>query len=257
MIPIRDHNPARGTPWVTWGLIAANVAIFLAYWGLFAQPFRIAALFGTFGLEPAEVAAGRAPVTALTYMFLHGGVMHLLGNMLFLYIFGDNLEAAFGRLRFLAFYLASGIGAGLVQVLADPASTVPIVGASGAIAGVMGGYLLLFPRARIDMLVLLVVVPLFLTVPAAVVLILWFGLQMLGGLGGDGGIAWWAHAGGFVIGGALALPWWLARGGPAFWAASHGRPPNPEATAWRRSRIPAAGRRRLGTGPRRRGPWGG
>lgn len=256
MFPIRDHNPSRGTPWVTWGLIALNVAVFLSYWGLFAQPARLAGFFELWALEPAEIATGRSWPSLLSYMFLHGGLLHLAGNMLFLFIFGDNLEDAFGHVGYLAFYLASGIGAGLIQVLADPASGVPVVGASGAIAGVMGAYLLLFPRARVDMVFLIVVVPVFFTLPAATMLILWFVLQLVAGLGGaEAGVAYWAHAGGFVVGAALAAPWWLARGGPAFWARTHGHPPHPE-TRWRTSSIPAAGRRRVGRPPVRRGPWG-
>jgi hypothetical protein len=154
-------------------------------------------------------------------MFLHGGWMHLIGNMLFLYIFGDNLEDLLGHLGFLAFYIASGFAAAAGQILADPGSSVPMVGASGAIAGVMGGYLLMFPRARIDVLVIIVFLIKVFTIPAWLMLGIWFGLQLVNGLAMDvagGGVAYWAHAGGFVAGVLLMLPVFLRRGGPAYWA---------------------------------------
>lgn len=166
-------------------------------------------------------------------MFLHGGLAHLGGNMLFLFIFGDNIEDEFGHLGFLLFYLACGLIAGLTHYIAAPYSPVPTVGASGAIAGVMGGYLLLFPKARVDILIILVVIFRIFPIPAYVVLAVWFGMQIFGGLGSSadqGGVAYWAHAGGFLGGLLLALPLWLRHGGPAFWARNDGHPPHPEAT---------------------------
>jgi hypothetical protein len=167
----------------------------------------------------------------VTSMFLHGGWMHLIGNMLFLYIFGDNHRGPAGASGFLGFYIASGLAAAAGQILADPGSSVPMVGASGAIAGVMGGYLLMFPRARIDVLVIIIFLIKIFTIPAWLMLGIWFGLQLVNGLAMDvagGGVAYWAHAGGFVAGVLLMLPCFLRRGGPAYWAATHGKPPHEE-----------------------------
>jgi membrane associated rhomboid family serine protease len=235
MFPIRDHNPSQRTPIVTYALIAANILIFLSYYPSLAQSERLLmAFFADWALVPAEIRAGADWHTWLSSMFLHGGWMHLIGNMLFLYIFGDNLEDLLGHAKFLAFYLICGLAAAAGQILAAPGSTVPMVGASGAIAGVMGGYLLFFPRARIDVLVIIVILIKIVTVPAWVMLGLWFGLQLFNGAAMDaagGGVAYWAHAGGFVAGVALLLPLWLRYGGPTVWARWHGRPPHPETAA--------------------------
>lgn len=242
MIPIRDHNPATRRPYVTWALLALNVAVFLSYLPLFSDGRALTGFFLTWGIVPARLEAGQGVATLVSSMFLHGGWMHLLGNMLYLHIFGDNLEDRLGHLPFLFFYLACGIGAGLAQALADPGSTVPIVGASGAIAGVMGGYLLMFPRARIDIFVFLIVIIRVVPVPAWITLGLWFGLQVVNGLSSatdTGGVAHWAHTGGFVLGAILMLPFWLKAGGPAFWQRTHGHPDHPEARyRLTRSRIP-------------------
>lgn len=168
--------------------------------------------------------------------------------MLFLWIFGDNLEEALGRLGFLAFYLVAGAGAGLAQWAFEPYSPVPTVGASGSIAGVMGGYLLLFPRARVDILVFLVIFIRVIPVPAWMVLLLWLGLQVAGGWTADpltGGVAYWAHAGGFAAGFALMVPVWLMRGGPGFWKRTDGVPPHPDAAygVLTPTRVPAVRRR--------------
>ncbi|MCA8883418.1 MAG: rhomboid family intramembrane serine protease [Rhodobacteraceae bacterium] len=249
MIPIRDHNPATRTPYVTYGLIAANVAAFLATLPLFADPGALQSFFLVWGAVPARIGAGQGLETLITAMFLHGGWMHLLGNMLYLHIFGDNLEDRLGHVPFAGFYLLSGIGAGLIQVAADPGSTVPIVGASGAIAGVMGGYLLMFPLARIDIFIFLIVIIRVIPVPAWITLGLWLGLQVFNGLGAPtdmGGVAYWAHAGGFVLGAVLMLPVWLRSGGPRFWRRTHGHPDHPEAryrlTRSRVPRVPRGGR---------------
>jgi membrane associated rhomboid family serine protease len=180
-------------------------------------------------------------------MFLHGGLLHLLGNMLFLWIYGDNLEEDLGHVGYLLFYLAAGIGAGLVHVLAAPYSVVPTVGASGAIAGVMGGYLLMYPKARIDVLFFFVVFFKIWPIPAWIVLGFWFALQLINGVASDptgGGVAYWAHAGGFIVGLVLMLPFWLRRGGQTYWQKTEGHPPHPEAKyEFSRSRIPTIGRR--------------
>ena len=248
MFPIRDHNPSLRTPYVTYALIAANILIFAAYWPYFSDEVAIASFFDDWAMIPAEVSDGQQVYTLITSMFLHGGLMHLGGNMLFLWIFGDNLEDELGHVGFLIFYLLSGVGADVAQLLANPASPIPTVGASGAIAGVMGGYLLLFPKARVDVLFIFVVFFRILPVPAWVMLALWFGLQLFNGAASDaslGGVAYWAHAGGFVIGFLYVIPLWLRRGGVAYWQRTHGHPPHPEAHYRNvRTGIPTVRRRR-------------
>ena len=264
MFPIRDHNPSSCTPVVTWALIAINVVVFLSYFpALSVSEARIIDFYDTWALIPAEVTRGFDLHTILTSMFLHGGWLHLLGNMLFLFIFGDNLEDQMGPVPYLAFYLLAGLGAAAAQVFANPASPVPMVGASGAIAGVLGGYLLLFPRARVDVLLIIVFLIRIITVPAWIVLGLWFAIQLFSGVATPadaGGVAYWAHAGGFVVGLGLALPLWLRRGGPAFWGRTHGQPPNDAARlSLRRTDVPSAGRRQSRPGLSRRSrpsPWG-
>ena len=250
MFPIRDHNPSLRTPYVTWALIAINVLVFLSYVGLFESDVRLAAFYDDWALTPAKLMAGRGWETLITSMFLHGGWMHIAGNMLFLWIFGDNLEDCFGHVRFLLFYLACGVAAALAQVIPDPGSTVPMVGASGAIAGVMGGYLLLFPRARVDVIVIIVIIIRMFTLPAWVMLGFWFGLQTVSGVinlsAEGGGVAYLAHVGGFVAGVALTLPWFLRAGGTAYWKRNQGHPPHPAAPPLkqRKSSIPTVRRRR-------------
>lgn len=249
MFPIRDHNPSDRTPIVTYGLIAMNVVIFLSYYpGLANSPVQLAGFYDEWGLVPAQLLRDGEALPLLTSMFLHGGWMHIIGNMLFLWIFGDNLEDLLGHFGFLIFYLASGAAAGLGQILSDPNSTVPMVGASGAIAGVMGGYLLMFPRARIDVLVIIVVIIKIFTIPAWLMLGLWFALQLFNGIAIDatgGGVAYWAHAGGFVAGVLFMLPVWFRRGGAGYWAETHGKPPHEdvEYRVTRRSGIPRIQRR--------------
>ena len=246
MFPIRDHNPSSRTPYVTYGLIAVNVLVFLGYWSLLSDPRALQRFFYDWGLIPAAISQGALLHGLVTSMFLHASLVHLGGNMLFLFIFGDNLEDELGHLRFLGFYLASGIAAALVQYFADPGSMVPTVGASGAIAGVMGGYLLMFPRARVDVLFIFVIFFRVFALPAWIMLGVWFALQLLGGAAAEanaGGVAYWAHAGGFVAGVGLMLPLWLARGGPAYWRRTHGRPSHPEAR-YRRTTIPRVRRPR-------------
>ena len=242
MFPIRDHNPSGRVPLVTIALIAANVLIFLSYWGLMDNPRALMAFYDRFALIPARPS----PMTFITSMFLHGSLWHLLGNMLFLWIFGDNLEDEMGHLGFAVFYILCGVVAGAAQVALSPGSQIPTVGASGAIAGVMGGYLLLFPRARIDVLIIIVVFFRIFTVPAWTMLVLWFGLQLFRAAGSDptsGGVAYAAHAGGFVIGVLAALPVWLRRGSAAFWRQTSGAPPHPAAN-YSRTNIPRVQRHR-------------
>ncbi len=216
MIPLRDANPSRTVPFVTYLLLGANVAVFLLELGL---GDALPAFVGEYGVVPARVGAAIDPAAAdpaaflpfLTSMFLHGGWMHLIGNMIFLWVFGDNIEDRFGHGRFLFFYLFAGAAAAATQVIIDPSSPVPMVGASGAIAGVLGAYVILFPRARI-----LTLIPIFfffqlLELPAYAFLGLWFLIQIASGLlslriGADaGGVAWWAHIGGFLAG-AMLIP---------------------------------------------------
>ncbi len=247
MFPIRDHNPSTGTPYVTWSLIALNVAIYL--WMVVALDTGedLARLYYGWAMIPARITAFENPISLVSSLFLHGGLFHLAGNMLFLFIFGDNMEEQLGHGGFAGFYVASGVAANLVQLGSEPFSIVPTIGASGAIAGVMGGYLLLFPRARIDILIFLIVFIRLIPVPAWLVLAVWFGMQLLGGIGTDpetGGIAYWAHAGGFAAGLAFAVPLWLRRGGPAFWSRTHGLPPHDPAPPLGRSNIPVVRKRR-------------
>lgn len=221
MFPYRDENKTLRTPVVTLALIAANVAAWVFAQGAGADP-ALSASVCDYGLIPGEltlsappgagfamterlaclVDPGRAPEHLLTSMFLHGGWMHLLGNMWFLWLFGNNVEDSMGRLRFVAFYLLCGLAAGLAQVVSQPTSIVPMVGASGAIGGVMGAYIVLYPKVRVFTLVWLGFFVTRIAVPAWVMLGYWIGLQLLGGLGdsGGGGVAFWAHIGGFGAG---------------------------------------------------------
>ncbi len=250
MFPLRDHNPSDRRPIVTWALIAINIIVFLSYYpSLSGNDRLLLAFFDDWALIPQETLSGVDSHTLVTSMFLHGGWMHLIGNMLFLYIFGDNMEDLLGHVGFLLFYVVSGLAAAGGQILADPSSTIPMVGASGAIAGVMGGYLLMFPRARIDVLVIIIFFIKIFTIPAWLMLGIWFGLQLVNGLAMDvagGGVAYWAHAGGFVAGVLLVLPAFLRRGGLAYWSESHGKPPHDEVeyvvSRDRRSPVPSVRR---------------
>ena len=228
MFPFRDHNPSERTPYITWCLLALNVSIFLIYFVLLQDERLLQRFFFDWGLVPARAT----PATFFTSMFLHGGFMHLAGNMLFLWVFGDNMEDQMGHGGFLLFYLLCGLAAASAQFLSDPSSLVPMVGASGAIAGVMGGYLLMFPKARVDILLILIIFFRIIPVPAWLVLGAWFGIQLVQGSmtpSDQGGVAYWAHAGGFAAGLLMTLPLWLKRGGPVFWRRNHGHPPHPDA----------------------------
>lgn len=222
MFPIRDHNPSKILPYVSYALIAINVVVWLLY-GLRSEA-AIWEVYREYALVPAEVMAGEETYTFLTSMFMHGGFMHLAGNMLFLFIFGDNLEDYLGHVGFLVFYLLCGIGGTFAQIAIDPSSGVHNLGASGAIAGLMGGYLILFPKAKVDVFAFFMIFSL----PAFVVLGIWIALQLFGGFGslGDtgGGVAYWAHVGGFVagIGGIVLIA--ALKGMPRNWPTM----PHPE-----------------------------
>jgi membrane associated rhomboid family serine protease len=207
MIPLSDNVRGRRFPLVTVLLIVVNTVIFLFELSLGPE---VEALINSFGMIPARLVSSWTDplvlLTLFTAMFLHGGLGHLIGNMLYLWIFGDNIEDRMGHGRFLIFYLFSGVLASLVEVVAAPTAQLPTVGASGAIAGVLGAYLLLFPQARIRVLI---PIPLFFfvtSVPAVLVLGSWFLLQFYRGLMSmnvpmqRGGVAWWAHIGGFIAG---------------------------------------------------------
>ncbi|MDO5641898.1 MAG: rhomboid family intramembrane serine protease [Paracoccus sp. (in: a-proteobacteria)] len=236
MFPIRDHNPSERRPFVTYALIAVNLVMFVLTmpWGL-----GMSDLWRSFAMYPVAIVNGEYLWTLVTHMFLHAGWLHIAGNMLFLWIFGDNMEDQFGHFGFLVFYLLCGVAAAAAQIAANPYEMVPMVGASGAIAGVMGGYLLLFPKARVDVLVIIIIIFKVFTIPAWVMLGAWFMLQLFGGfaLFGSENVAYWAHAGGFVAGVVFALPVFMGLGGADFWRRTHGHPPHPEAQ-YARSRIP-------------------
>lgn len=215
MLPIGDQNPTRTTPFVTYALLAANVAAFVVQTVL-GQQGGDAWLVPGYGLVPARVLAdpGGEAFTLVTSQFMHGGILHLLGNLLFLHIFGDNVEDAIGHGRYAVFYLVAGVAAGLAQIVTDTSSMIPMVGASGAIAGVLGAYLVLYPAAPITVLVpppLGFLVGLFVVWPAWLVMGLWFLYNLVSGVGslagaGDGGVAFFAHIGGFLSGLLLIRP---------------------------------------------------
>jgi len=223
MFPLNDDNPTELIPWVTFALIAACTAVWLLVQGAGVETEGGAFVNSLceLGTIPAEIAraqvSGQAELapgvvctlggytwaTMITSMFLHGSWMHLIGNMWFLWIFGNNVEDSMGHLRYVAFYLITGLIASATHILSSPDSVIPTVGASGAISGVLGGYLVLYPKARVRTLVVLVVFLKIMKIPAAVFLGLWFALQVFSSFvdqGGGGGVAFWAHIGGFVAG---------------------------------------------------------
>src|SRR6266849_8219206 len=206
-IPLKDLNPRRSYPVVNTALILTNVVVFIYQMTLAPHGFK--AFMTANATVPqripqwfsGHVSFEVAFLPLLTSMFLHSGIAHIVGNMLFLWIFGDNVEDYFGHVQYLLFYLFCGIGAGLLHVVFNLNSTVPALGASGAISGVMGAYMLLYPRERILTLVFIFLVP----IPAVFILGYWFLLQFLAGIsalgaGASGGVAWWAHVGGFLLG---------------------------------------------------------
>ncbi len=206
--PLRDDNPTMRTPVVTIGLIAVNSLIFLFTWMGGLERFQF--LIVSYGFTPGYFLNAQSPyldagtlyVTPFSSMFMHGGWWHLIGNMLFLWIFGNNVEDYFGPVKYLLFYLAAGLLAIAMYTLFNPHSAVPLVGASGAIAGVMGAYLVLHPRAEITCLIVFFFIQ-FVTLPAKVVLGIWFAIQLVmsvADISSGGGTAWLAHVGGFVFG---------------------------------------------------------
>jgi membrane associated rhomboid family serine protease len=229
MIPYRDDNPTLRTPVVTFAIITLNVAVWILVQGMGTEPALSSAVC-RLGLIPGELlhqlppgtsfpvgpysscvlGYGESWYTPLTSMFLHGSWLHLIGNMWFLWIFGNNVEDSMGRLRYAIFYILCGLAAAGFQVFLTPQSVVPMVGASGAISGVMGAYVLLYPRVRVHMLVVLVVFITRITVPAYLMLGYWFLLQLIGGTATagteSGGTAFWAHVGGFLAGALLVVP---------------------------------------------------
>jgi membrane associated rhomboid family serine protease len=261
-LPIGDDNPHATTPFVNYTLIAACVIVFL--WQISLPPNAEAAAVYMFGLVPGNLlgTAELAPqvdllpawMTIFTSMFLHGGWMHLLGNMGYLWIFGDNIEASLGHRRYLIFYLLCGVVAALAQTVAAPNSEIPMIGASGAISGVLGAYLVLHPRANIRVFVWLFIYLSVWNVPAFIVLGFWFGGQLLSSMNvdpGEPGVAFLAHIGGFVAGAVLVF-FFKKREVPMFEPA-HSRAFAHESRPLRVRRggsVPRSG------GTFRKGPWG-
>ena len=209
--PFADENPTKNKPLISWGIILVCTIIFLNY--VFEQDYTKEMIFLSFGMIPALIfgyselsnSLNIVPptFTIITSMFLHGGWMHLIGNMTYLYIFGDNIEETLGKIKFIIFYLLTGVFAALAQALLDPSSTIPMVGASGAIAGILGGYLVLFPRAKIKVFFWFIIFFKVIKIRAYIVLGGWILIQFLSFNGSDlnsGGIAYAAHIGGFISG---------------------------------------------------------
>jgi len=198
--PYKDDNPRILFPFVTYTIIGINSLVFI-YQYLILPPESLGHIISTYALTPAAPSV----ITVFTSMFMHGGLMHIIFNMWFLWIFGDNIESVLGHKRYVLFYLICGVGAALAQIQVNTGSQIPMVGASGAIAGVLGAYLIRFPRATVHVLVILIIFITFIRVPAMVVIGIWFLSNLTAGLGTlgieeTGGTAWFAHLGGFVSG---------------------------------------------------------
>lgn len=247
MLPLRDINPTRSTPWVTWSILLACALVWLGQWVMPPVAHERFAL--DWGLVPKHLTRGddlSAWLTVATHMFLHGGWLHVLGNLWFLHIFGDNVEDNMGPARFAVFYLLSGVAAAAAQVWSAPHSGVPMVGASGAIAGVLAAYMVLFPRARVLTFLPIPLVLYWIEVPAVVFLLAWFGMQFVAGLGAlgqtsGGGVAYWAHIGGFIAG--LVLVFFFRRESP------------PRDDGWRVVRLEGHRPPPRGRAPRSSTPW--
>ena len=214
LIPLKDDVPSRSFPFVTLGLIAVNLGVFVRMM-LLPSPSRQEWILrlAVIPHEITHVPAGQVDhlgyniMTLVTSMFLHGGLLHLFGNMLYLWIFGKNIEDVMGRVRFLGFYLVCGLAGALAQIAVQPDSRVPMIGASGAIAGVLGAYLVMYPASRVWTLFFFVIFARVVAVPALIVLGLWLLIQLLNaGVPGGGGVAWFAHLGGFAAGLLLIAP---------------------------------------------------
>ena len=217
MFPLYDTIRSRSFPFITLTLILANVLAFL--YELQMDPATLKEFIFTWGLIPARLLGDSSDTwtTIFSSMFLHGGWFHIINNMWVLFIFGDNVEAGMGKIRYLVFYILSGVAAGLLQTYVLPSSLAPMIGASGAVAGVLGAYLILFPRSRIASLVPLLFIFTIVEIPAILFLIFWFVSQLYSGWfsiqgGGESGIAWWAHIGGFLFG--LVMVFFFRRRSP-------------------------------------------
>jgi membrane associated rhomboid family serine protease len=221
LFPLRDDNPTLLTPYITIGLILANIVVWMYFQGAGMSPEVLASSICHFGTIPAEITGqpggyvdlgpglpacrfgGLAWETLLTSMFMHGGWLHLIGNMWFLWLFGNNVEDSMGHVRFLVFYLLTGLAGGATHIFTAQNSSIPTVGASGAISGVMGAYLVLYPRIKIETLFVLFIFIRIIPVPAWLILGYWIAVQFLSGAVDPqigGGVAFWAHVGGFVAG---------------------------------------------------------
>jgi membrane associated rhomboid family serine protease len=209
MIPLKDDNPIERFPFITVGILAVNALVYI--YQLTLPALHLEAFIFRFGAIPYNLthplAADLLYVTALppiltvfSSMFLHGGFIHLVSNMLYLWIFGDNIENALGHFRFILFYLISGFFASLFHILSAPNATIPMIGASGAIAGILGAYLILFPRANVSTLFIFIIIIRIIKVPAVLVLGFWFLIQLLNAGTEGGSVAWYAHIGGFIAG---------------------------------------------------------
>jgi membrane associated rhomboid family serine protease len=255
-IPFRDDNPSLRPPVMTYTLVAVCTLTF--FWQLSLGVHGVDRSSLSLGMIPAVLfGAARLPpslrqvppwATIVTSMFLHTGWLHLIGNMIYLWVFGKGVEAALGSVRFLVFYLLCGVAAALTQALTDPASTLPMVGASGAIAGVLGGYLILYPFGHVFVFFWIIIFFRIIAVPAVLLLGIWFLMQVLSAQdasAGAGGVAFWAHIGGFIAGMILVL--FMRRRGVAMLQASRTRSfaiSNPRDARWRGAgSVPSAGRR--------------
>jgi len=264
MIPIGDEDAGNSVkPYVNWTIIGLCVVVFL--YEITMPPAGLDAFFLQWGAIPAEISRFHNLYGLITSMFLHGGWTHLLGNMVFLFVFGDNIEDAMGHVSYLLFYLLTGIVAGLTQIVLSPSSTIPLIGASGAIAGVLGAYIVLHPHANVRVFVWILIFVRLVNVPAWILLGLWFAMQVFSGLAtpadAEAGVAFWAHVGGFIAGILLILV--MRRRGVALLQPAH-------TEAFRTAPLQALGEgRRFGGGsvppsgrnrwpPRRPdpGPWG-
>lgn len=211
MIPLKDDNPAKSFPLFTLLLIAVNISIFIYQISLgptmedFVMQMAVVPYEIMHLTDIAPETAVPLPATLLTSMFIHGNLLHLGGNMLYLWIFGNNIEDAIGHINFIFFYFLCGLIATFTHILITPDSTVPLIGASGAVAGVLGAYLLLYPRAKVHTLFILIIFIKIIRIPAYILLTLWFILQILSSAEG-GAVAWYAHIGGFIAGFLLVKP---------------------------------------------------
>ena len=202
LFPYKDDNPSVLYPFTTYTIIGLNVSVFLLQFYIAGNNQDLArSIIFEFGLVPNRFNI----IDVITSMFLHGGIYHIVGNMWFLYIFGDNIESILGHIRFICFYIFCGAGAAFLQFIVEPMSSIPMVGASGAISGVLGAYMIKFPKAKVHVIAVVIFFITTFVVPAQVVLGVWFLMQLSGGLGSlgidtTGGIAWFAHIGGFICG---------------------------------------------------------